>query len=64
MFLAELQETLHTRGIQLRFAEARSGVRETLRRGGFEQHYGAIEPDQTVASVLKKSSGHHPSHSY
>ncbi|MBC8128027.1 MAG: SulP family inorganic anion transporter [Gloeobacteraceae cyanobacterium ES-bin-144] len=54
-FLTELQETLHKRGIELRLAEARSGVRETLRRGGFEQHYGPIAPDQTVATVLRKS---------
>ena len=53
-FLTELRETLHKRGIELRLAEARSTVRETLRRGGFEQHYGPIEPDQTVATVLRK----------
>jgi sulfate permease, SulP family len=55
-FLTELRETLHKRGIGLRLAEARSTVRETLRRGGFEQHYGPIEPDQTVATILSKAS--------
>lgn len=55
-FLTELRETLHQRGIELRLAEARSTVRETLRRGGFEQHYGPVEPDQTVATVLRKAS--------
>ncbi len=55
-FLTELRETLLKRGIELRLAEARSTVRETLRRGGFEQHYGPIEPDQTVATILRKAS--------
>ncbi|MES2920000.1 MAG: SulP family inorganic anion transporter [Verrucomicrobiota bacterium] len=55
-FLTELRETLHKRGIGLRLAEARSTVRETLRRGGFEQHYGPIEPDQTVSTILSKTS--------
>lgn len=54
-FLTELRETLRTRGIELRLAEARSGVRDALRRGGFEQHYGPIEPDQTVAIVLSRT---------
>ena len=59
-FLTELRETLHKRGINLRLAEARSGVREALRRGGFEQFYGPIEADQTVATILTKTgmSGH------
>jgi high affinity sulfate transporter 1 len=54
-FLTELRETLHKRGIGLRLAEARSTVREILRRGGFEEHYGLIEPDQTVATILRKA---------
>lgn len=52
--LSELQETLHKRGIKLRLAEARSNVRETLRRGGFEQHYGPIEADQSITTILVK----------
>ena len=55
-FLTELRETLHARGIELRLAEARSGVREALRRGGFEHHYGPIEADQTVATILHKTT--------
>ena len=55
-FLTELHETLHKRGIELRLAEARSTVRETLRRGGFERHYGPVEADQTVATILRKAS--------
>lgn len=54
-FLTELRETLHKRGIGLRLAEARSNVRETLRRGGFERHYGPVEADQTVATILRKA---------
>lgn len=52
--LTELRETLLKRGIELRLAEAHSIVREALRRGGFEKHYGPIEADQTVATILKK----------
>jgi len=52
--LEEIRETLHDRGIRFRLAEAHSGVRETLRRAGFEKSYGPIEPDQTVETVLSK----------
>lgn len=55
-FLTEFRENLQKRGIQLRLAEARSMVREALRRGGFEQHYGPVEADQTVATVLRKAA--------
>ena len=54
-FLTELNETLHKRGIKLRLAETRSRVREALRRGDFERHYGPIEADQTVATILRKA---------
>ncbi len=54
-FLTELHESLRKRGIELRLAEARSTVRETLRKGGFEEHYGPVEQDQTVATVLRKA---------
>lgn len=53
--LTELHESLQKRGIKLRLAEARSTVRETLRRGGFEEHYGPVEQDQTVATILRKA---------
>jgi high affinity sulfate transporter 1 len=60
-FLTGLRETLLKRGIDLRLAEAHSVVREALRRGGFEQHYGPIEADQTVAAILQKyRSSHNP----
>ena len=52
--LSEIRETLAERGIDFRLAEAHSGVRETLRRAGFEKFHGPIEPDQTVDTLLKK----------
>ncbi|MES2439333.1 MAG: SulP family inorganic anion transporter [Verrucomicrobiota bacterium] len=54
--LTELRETLEERGIGFRLAEAHGGVRETLRRAGFEKHYGPIEPDQTVSTVIHRWS--------
>lgn len=52
--LAEIQATLRERGIALRLAEAHSEVRAALRRAGFEQAYGPIEPDQTVTTILQR----------
>ena len=54
--LTEIHEKMQARGIQFRLAEAHSGVRETLRRAGFEKTYGPIVPDQTVDTVLQKLS--------
>ncbi len=53
-FITDLRETLMARGIEFRIAEARSSVREALRRSGFEHDYGPIEADQTVATILQK----------
>jgi high affinity sulfate transporter 1 len=52
--LTDIRESLVKRGIDFRLAEAHSGVRETLRRAGFEKHYGPIEHDQTVSTVLSR----------
>jgi sulfate permease, SulP family len=54
-FLTELYESLKKRGIELRLAETHSVVREALRRGGFEKHYGPVTADQTVASILRNN---------
>ena len=54
--LTELRENLRKRGIELRLAEAHSTVREMLRRSGFEEHYGPVEPDQTIATILRKTT--------
>ena len=56
--LEEIREALLQRGISFRLAEAHSGVRASLRRAGFERHYGPIEPDQTVDTVLAKYHTH------
>ncbi len=52
--LTEIREAVVERGIGFRLAEAHSGVRETLRRAGFEKKYGPVEPDQTVATVIRR----------
>lgn len=52
--LTGIRESLIERGIEFRLAEAHSGVRTTLRRAGFENIYGPIEPDQTVHAVLSR----------
>ena len=38
----------------LRLAEARGEVRETLRRAGFEEHYGPLLTKQPVATVIEE----------
>jgi hypothetical protein len=50
--LSDLRDTLRSRGIELRLAEARGQVREALRRGGFEKDYGPIIANQPVATVI------------
>jgi high affinity sulfate transporter 1 len=52
--LEELHETLKERGVQFRVAEAHGGVRDALRRAGFEKQYGRIEANQTVSEVLSQ----------
>jgi MFS superfamily sulfate permease-like transporter len=58
-FLTELHETLKSRGIELRLAETHSVVREALRRGGFEKHYGSVVADQTVSVILSQNGIHY-----
>jgi high affinity sulfate transporter 1 len=50
--LADLRKTLGARGITLRLADAHGHVRDALRRVGFDQSHGALEPGQTVDVVL------------
>ncbi len=52
--LAEIRERLHERGIVFRLAEARGPVRESLRRSGFDQEYGPIEANETIAIILNR----------
>lgn len=52
--LTEIREAVVGRGMDFRLAEAHSGVRETLRRAGFEKEYGPVVPDQTAATVIRR----------
>jgi high affinity sulfate transporter 1 len=52
--LTEIREAVVGRGMGFRLAEAHSGVRETLRRAGFEKEYGPVVPDQTAATVIRR----------
>jgi len=51
--LEELHHALQARGIAFRLAEARGDVRETLRRAGFEEHYGPLLANQPIATVIE-----------
>ena len=51
--LEELHQAMRERGIAFRLAEARGDVRETLRRAGFEEHYGPLLANQPVATVIE-----------
>ncbi len=52
--LSELHAAMKERGIDFLLAEAHSGIRESLRRAGFEKEYGPVEADQTVCTVLER----------
>jgi high affinity sulfate transporter 1 len=54
--LTGLHDTMKNRGIEFRLAETHSVVREALRRGGFEKHYGPVVADQTVATILRRNA--------
>jgi sulfate permease, SulP family len=51
--LTELNGTLKRRGIDLRLAEVRSSVCETLERAGYTDHCGPLSANQTVADLLR-----------
>jgi MFS superfamily sulfate permease-like transporter len=50
--LEQLSHELTKRGIALRLAEARGGVREALRRSGFEKRCFPVVANQPVATVI------------
>jgi SulP family sulfate permease len=50
--LSELHTTLKGRGIELKLAEARSSVCETLDRSGYVEHCGPVSANRTVADLL------------
>jgi MFS superfamily sulfate permease-like transporter len=60
--LEEIHHTLARRGIALRLAEARGDVRETLRRAAFEDHFGPVVANQTVATAIDEWRHPAPSH--
>jgi high affinity sulfate transporter 1 len=51
-FLSALRKQLAGRGVELRLADVHGGVRDALRRSGFERDYGPLETGQTVDIVL------------
>jgi MFS superfamily sulfate permease-like transporter len=54
--LADLHKTLAARGIELRLADVRSSVRETLLRAGFEEHCGPVAANEPVEAVVSAAS--------
>jgi MFS superfamily sulfate permease-like transporter len=52
--LEELHQAMRARGIAFRLAEARGELRDTLRRAGFEEHYGPLLANQPVATVIEE----------
>jgi SulP family sulfate permease len=50
--LTRLFETMKSRGIVFRLAEAHGDVRDALRRAGFQTVYGHVDANQTVAEVI------------
>jgi sulfate permease, SulP family len=50
--LVHLRSELAARGITLQLADARGPIRENLRAAGLEAHFGPIEANTTVASIL------------
>lgn len=52
--LEEIHQALAERGVALRLAEARGGVRETLRRSGFALRCGPVEANQPVSRVVEE----------
>jgi MFS superfamily sulfate permease-like transporter len=52
-FLIELHTALQSQSIELRLAEVRSSVCETLERAGYTDHAGPLSANQTVADLLR-----------
>jgi anti-anti-sigma factor len=52
--LATLRDELAARGADLRLAEARRSVRQTLRRAGVEQGLGALDRRRSIAELLER----------
>jgi sulfate permease, SulP family len=52
--IAELHKTFRARGVEFRLADVHGEVRDALRRIGFEQQYGSVEPGQTVDVIISR----------
>jgi SulP family sulfate permease len=52
---AELLETLRARDIDFRIAGPSGEVRDALRRTGFEQIYGSLEPGRSIDAVIEQA---------
>ena len=50
--LADIHDSLKSRGIKFGLAEARGSVRDALRRAGYEQKHGQVQANQTVAELI------------
>ena len=55
--LEEIHHALGERGVEMRLAEARGGVRETLRRSGFAERCRPVEANQPVSRVVAEWRG-------
>ncbi len=50
--LADLHRTFRAEGIDFRVADPHGDVRDALRRSGFEEQHGPVEPGHTVDLVV------------
>lgn len=55
--LAELQASLHKRGVQLRLAEAHAQVRDLIRATGLETQVGRVKRRHTLEQVIAEYQG-------
>jgi high affinity sulfate transporter 1 len=51
--LLQLRDELQRRGVAFELADARGPVRENLRAAGLEAHFGPIEANVSIASVIR-----------
>jgi high affinity sulfate transporter 1 len=58
--LEEIHHALGERGVEMRLAEARGGVRETLRRSGFAERCRPVEANQPVSRVVAEWRSEQP----
>jgi high affinity sulfate transporter 1 len=54
--LEQLHHDLGSRGVNLMLAEARGPIREMLRAGGLERHFGPIRENASIAGILRDVS--------